>query len=462
MLPRLSPRSWIGAGIAVATATAVTLALAGATTPNNTSALSTPTSAPTTTASSSPTTPATPASSPTPTSSPAEASVAPGDVSPTVGAAATTTAHHQSAISVDTTASRVTHTLTAVKPATATPSSTRPPGGNSTGTPTGTPTITATVPPAVTPTITPADRAASFLVSQLTNGDHVEGPFGPDLGQTSDVALSLAATSGNAAPLDKVLAYLAGNASGYVHGDPSWGERADANYAGPTGKLALVALAGGKNPSSFGGFDLISELRTLMDGQGRFRDDSEFGDFSNPLGQSFDILALERGTVLGAPQVAIDSLATAQCSDGGFADAFPMTGSTCSSSPDSTGLALQALVASGADCQAAGALAWLNAHQGADGSFGSNAVDPSQPATGNVNSTAYAALGLNAAAQNTSQIVDYLTAVQNADGGLPIQPSSDKTTNLYATAQAVGALAGSSFLTIGPSPITPTAPACLK
>lgn len=318
--------------------------------------------------------------------------------------------------------------------------------------------------------MTPEGRAASYVVSQLTNGDHVEVSFGPglvfpDLGQTSDVALALAAIGSQDTTLDKVLTYLAANADDYVHGT-SFGDGGEPggdgkpNYAGATGKLALVAQAAGKSPSAFGGFDLISELRGLMDVDGRFRDDSAFGDFSNPLGQAFDILALERGTSEGAPQGAVDVLLDAQCPDGGFAEAYPTTGSPCVAGPDSTGLALQALVAAGAGCPAAEAMAWLNAHQGADGSFGSNAVDPSQPATGNVNSTAYAALGLNAAGQNTSQIVHFLTATQNADGGLPIQPSSDRASNLYATAQAVGALAGSSFLTIGPSPIAPAAPVC--
>lgn len=294
-----------------------------------------------------------------------------------------------------------------------------------------------------------AESAAAYVVSNLTDGDHVKGSFGADLGQTSDVALGLAATSGQAATLAKVLNYLDVHAAAYVHGDPSSGEKVGANYAGSTGKLALVAKVAGKNPSSFGGFDLISELRGLMDKQGRFRDDSKFGDYSNPLGQAFDILALQRGTSEGAPQAAIDYLVTAQCADGGFADAFPKVGATCSPSPDATGLALQALVATGAACPALKAHAWLNAHQLADGSFG------------NVNSTAYAAIGLMAAGQSTSKVVNYLASVQNPDGGLAIKPGSgDKKSNVYATAQALNAFADSSFLTIGPSPITPKALAC--
>lgn len=322
------------------------------------------------------------------------------------------------------------------------------------------PTTTVTTTATSSPT---AQRAVAYVVSQLKDGDHVVGKFGPDLGQTSDVALGLAATPGQSAALAKVLTYLETNAATYVHGDPGSGEKAGANYAGPTGKLALVAKVAGKDPSSFGGLDLVSELRGLMDSKGAFRDDSKFGDFSNPLGQALDILALERGTSEGAPQGAVDHLLTAQCADGGFADAFPKAGAKCVTSPDATGLALQALVAAGADCPATKASSWLKAHQRADGSFGDSTVEPSKPDAGNVNSTAYAALGLVATGQDTASVVKYLGSVQNPDGGLAIKPgSADKKSNVFATAQALAAFAGSSFLTIGPSPITPKALACAQ
>ncbi|HEY8823118.1 MAG TPA: prenyltransferase/squalene oxidase repeat-containing protein [Dermatophilaceae bacterium] len=318
-------------------------------------------------------------------------------------------------------------------------------------TPTSSPTTSSTTTPTMSPT---AQRAAAYVASNLKDGDHVEGKFGPDLGQTSDVALGLAATGGQPATLAKVLTYLETHGAAYLHGDPSTGEKVGAHYAGSTGKLALVAQVTGKNPSSFGGFDLIGELRKLMGKDGRFRDDSKFGDYSNPLGQSFDILALNRGTRDGAPRASVDNLLTAQCPDGGFAEAFPKAGAACSSSPDATGLALQALVATGNGCPAVKALSWLTAHQQADGSFGSQAADASKPAAGNVNSTAYAALGLVAGGQSTSKVVSYLSTVQNADGGLAINPgSANKKSDVFATAQALDAFAGSSFLTIGPSPI---------
>lgn len=309
-----------------------------------------------------------------------------------------------------------------------------------------------------TPVGSPLARAAQYVVASLADGDHVVGPFGPDLGQTADVALGLTAAGGQAATLADVVAYLRANGAAYVHGDPSFGEKADANYAGPTGKLALVAQATGNDPTAFAGSDLIRELRALMSANGRFVDDSEFGDFSNPLGQSFDILALERATTAGAPAVAVDFLVAAQCADGGFPEAFGAK--TCTSSPDATGLALQALIAADADCAAAKAQGWLLAARAANGSFGSNAVDPTKPAVANINSTAYAAMGLNAARTSTASTVSYLTSVQNADGGLPTVPSTSPASNLFATAQALTALDTSSFLALGPRPIAASAPIC--
>ena len=354
------------------------------------------------------------------------------------------------------------HADTTLAPTTGATTPSASPSAFPTASPSSTTTTTAVVPgptlrvvAAASPTGTAVDRASSFVVASLASGDHVVGPFGPDLGQTADVALGLAAAGGQGPALAKVVAYLKTNAAAYVHGDPSFGEKMDANYAGPTGKLAVVAQVTGNDPTSFGGLDLLAELRTLASPTGRFLDDSAFGDFSNPLGQAFDVLALQRAG--GAPRSTIDALIAAQCTDGGFPDAF---GGTCASSADASGLALQALVAADTGCPAAAALAYLQTHQSADGSFTSNAVDPAKTPVANVNSTAYAALGLTAARASTAAAVVYLRSVQNPDGGLPTVPSSSPSSNLFATAQALAALAAHSFLTVGPAPLAAVTPVC--
>lgn len=363
------------------------------------------------------------------------------------------------------------------------------PTGDPTGDPTSSPTTSPTAGPTTSPSPSPSSpttgptsppasptgpptgepatavsRATSYLLGQLTDGTHVVGPYGPDLGQTSDAALALAAVPSQADALVGVTAYLASQAGGYVNGDPAQGEKVGAAYAGPTGKLALVASATGSDPRSFGGIDLVAQLQGLLvtsgPQAGRFSDDSAFGDYSNPLGQAFDVLALERAGE-DAPQPALDYLVASQCADGGFPDAFGAT--SCVSSADATGLVVQALIAaSDADCAAARGLDWLGRNQSADGSFASNAADPTKPAVANVNSTAYAALGLAAgtAVSTTRDAVDYLISVQNADGGLPAEPSASTSSNVFASAQSIPALAGLSLLSVGDAPLAERSPTC--
>jgi LPXTG-motif cell wall-anchored protein len=393
---------------------------------------------------------------------------APAFATPTTSTTATSTS-----TTASTTTGTATGTTIAGSSATATATATA-----TAGTPTGRSTRSpeaVTLTPAAVPTGTAVARAAAYLVAQLKDGDHVVGAFGPDLGQTADVVLALSSTTSQAAARDAAASYLAAHVDDYVHGaafaDGSPGsEKKGANYAGPTGKAIVAALAAGQDPRAFGGFDLVDELQGLMvtsgTKAGRFADDSAFGDFSNPVGQAFDIIALKRAAG-DVPDAAVAALLTAQCADGGFTDAYPASVKACISNPDSTGLALQALVAAGVTdatsdtaCAAGAALAWLRARDARDGSYASGAVDPSAPAA-NVNSTAYASLGLTAATAGTSAQIAYLTSVQNSDGGLPIVPgSADATSNVLATAQSLNALTRSSFLSIGTSPLAAAAPAC--
>ena len=63
----------------------------------------------------------------------------------------------------------------------------------------------------------------------------------------------------------------------------------DERYAGPLGKLLLVAKVQGVSTSNLGGLDIEAELRARMQTsgpqQGRFSDVSAFGDFSNGFGK---------------------------------------------------------------------------------------------------------------------------------------------------------------------------------
>jgi hypothetical protein len=100
---------------------------------------------------------------------------------------------------------------------------------------------------------------------------------------------------------------------------------------------------------------------------------------------------------------------------------------------------LQALAAvgQGTSSQASAAVSWLNSQQKSDGSF------PGQAA---VNSTAYAVLGLNAVGASIGNALTYLTSQQNTDGGLRRGSATATTSDVFATAQALPALAGKPFI----------------
>jgi hypothetical protein len=141
----------------------------------------------------------------------------------------------------------------------------------------------------------------------------------------------------------------------------------------------------------------------------------------------------------------VQGLLSAQCPDGSFPLYFPKAGETCAGAVDATGLVLQALAAvdlAGSQ-QATAARDWLLSEQQADGSF---------PGEAPVNSTGYAAAGLLAVGADISKAQSYLASAQNPDGGLrkvggtPAPGAGASTaSDLFATAQALPALAGRTF-----------------
>ncbi|WP_217712009.1 hypothetical protein [Kitasatospora sp. NA04385] len=204
------------------------------------------------------------------------------------------------------------------------------------------PAATAAAAPPVT--VRPDAAAAGWLAGQLVGGDHLESSFGgvsyPDQGLTVDAVLAFAAAKVSDDAAARATAWLAqpANLAGYA------GDGVGESYAGATAKLAFAAQVRGADPASFGGVDLVARLRALQQPSGRFSDVSQWGDYSNSLGQSYALLALAR-TPGGAPATAVGYLAGAQCADGGFPVAFAQP--VCTSDPDATALAAQALAATG-------------------------------------------------------------------------------------------------------------------
>jgi len=189
--------------------------------------------------------------------------------------------------------------------------------------------------------------------------------------------------------------------------------------------------------------ELIRELKPLI---------SVTGLLNGSVGNSFEYAWLVMGLqVNGQTKLASRlsyRLAKLARPDGGFG--FDRSGDTTNSSPDSTGIALQALsltrnqgVLSQRKIRRAaveGGIKYLLATDVASNHWVTwGDID--------VNGTAYAAMGLKAAGVNVSKYTSWLRAQQVADGGLK-SPWSAGAGDVYATAQAVVPMLGKSYLSL--------------
>lgn len=304
----------------------------------------------------------------------------------------------------------------------------------------------------------PSRAAAGWLAEQLTDEGVIEVTFEddtfPDMGLTADavLAMSAAGVAGDAAAT--ATDYLAAHVEDYA-------SQGKDEYAGSYAKLLLLAAAQGRDPSSFGGVDLITALQEREKGSGRYGDKTVTGDdYTNVITQALAVLALQRATDDGPSPAAVQFLADQQCDDGGFPTSFVADGAdTCASGVDATGFAAQALLAAGEEQPAQAALDWLEQQRGPDGGFQGEPVGDDQPVT-NANSTALAVQALAAGGRDVAESLDFLTGLQLGcaappdrggaivfnDAALPTaldqQETLDVATTARATAQAVPALAG--------------------
>lgn len=204
-----------------------------------------------------------------------------------------------------------------------------------------------------------------------------KGKTYPNQGGTIDAVFAFAATGTANGYAQRAIAWLERPAvlSGYI------GNGSAESYAGATAKLLLAAEVRGLNPAKFGGVNLVSRLGKLLAPSGRYRDRSKFGDFSNAFSQALAIIAMSRRG--GAPVSAVRFLARTECRNGGFPLYFGQK--TCTSDPDATAMAVQALLAAGRAPVAKRGLGWLARVQRANGGFSA-----APGAAANANSTGLA------------------------------------------------------------------------
>ena len=143
--------------------------------------------------------------------------------------------------------------------------------------------------------------AVRYIVRQQESNGSV--PAFSTVGSTSDAALAMVAARRGAGALDDAVDFLRKKV-----------KRNRVKALGEKAKVALAAVASGRDPRSFGGHNLVAEIRATRLGNGRF---SSGGDGLAVISHALALLALEgaQATIADAPY---DWLARAQCDDGGW------------------------------------------------------------------------------------------------------------------------------------------------
>ncbi len=252
----------------------------------------------------------------------------------------------------------------------------------------------------------PGRIGAAWLKGELTNGLVHNDEFAfDDLGLSIDFALGLDGARRKPRVVQRITNAVAPRVTEYTSFDTSV-------FAGQVAKAAVLALVAGRDPRSFGGIDLITQLEGLVSTTppitGRIEDDSEFGDLANVIGQLHAVRALSLAKSPRAAQT-LSFLLKQQCNRGFFRETFTVdktrADQSCQGAPaverrpstDTTALAVLALLdVRGAKARRAvdNAVDWLVGHQRRNGSLSS---DGKRRTAANANSTGLAGWALGAA-----------------------------------------------------------------
>jgi len=210
--------------------------------------------------------------------------------------------------------------------------------------------------------------------------------------------------------------------------------------AGPDamGKALLAAVAAGENPEDFGGVNLVSRLMVTYD-----KNFGSFGDPANTWHQALAILGLSAAEA-DIPEDAVATLIELQQADGGWEYAAGL-----GTWPDSTALAIQAMIAAGIpveDQTIIDALEYLQSTQTADGDWG------------DASTTGYVLMALNAlniphegwAGDHGKLPQLTLLSYQKPNGSFFFSPDFPED-NLMATSTSLMTLLSGDYLVTAPS-----------
>ncbi|MBA3276289.1 MAG: hypothetical protein H0T72_10880 [Chloroflexia bacterium] len=268
------------------------------------------------------------------------------------------------------------------------------------------------------------DRTASWLLSQQADDGGFAGPSGEsDPGATLDALIALAAAehagidTGDA--IERAVAWLESGDVALVYVQTGVGQAA---------KLALGLSAVGVPPSGFANVDPIAVVQNGVD--------PDTGLYSAGVyDHALAVLAL-LASGNEVPAAAIEAFAATQAENGGWA--FDASTDPAMADSNTTSLAIQALVAAGVgeSGPVANGLAYLDAVW-LDGGAGYSTLPETLP---DANSTALLIQAFVAAGRDVSAPIEALAAFQNASGAFHFN-AEDTSDNLYATSQAIPALA---------------------
>ncbi|MFD3523600.1 prenyltransferase/squalene oxidase repeat-containing protein [Streptomyces sp. NPDC058653] len=303
-------------------------------------------------------------------------------------------------------------------------------------------------PPDVEPGEVDLRRLDGYLKSRLTDGDHVrdEGAQTPNLYQSAQTALSLAAIGEENATVDRMRAKLAGHTEEFAY--PNGADRPVS--ATGAALLSLLASGTGGDPRGVGGHDVAGDLAKAVCERGGTpgcKGKGDFHDVGDVETQAIALLALDRAGVT-VPTAAVGRLAAHQCKDGGFSPTLVGEGTVCAGSdPATTPYATIALrQAGGHDDAVAEAHRTLRRAQLPTGAF---AAYPGVT-TGDVNATAKSeqALRLLGDTGRADAAVSWLSRQQTGSGGFGFDEGATEP-EIFPTWAAAFSAARTSLATLG-------------
>jgi hypothetical protein len=270
--------------------------------------------------------------------------------------------------------------------------------------------------------------AIAWLVAQQdASGGFIGFSGEPDAGTTIDAVLALAAAGEtDSDAMTRATDYLVANGAAFAE-----------QGGGYAAKLVMAMVAAGQDPANLGGINLI-EMLTLDAGS----------DFCG--GEVYDHAVCALGLVAAGqtvPEEWLSTLRSYQIENGGWA--FDGSREVPMADSNTTAIVVQALIAAGTTPNQepiAQALSYLTSVMAPDGGF---AYAVAEPLIADANSTgiviqALIAAGEDPSSANWGNATAALTAFQNESGAFRYM-NDVPDDNLFATLQAIPALAGQPF-----------------